>query len=392
MEITTSQQRNAVSACCCPLPESPEPRMKCWQLVGTVKSFGFYPSSETPWMIYKTFRQTRTYDPGPPLTEGPSCVPPHDTVTYETLSGEGTAWCQLAYSENFIGEGWLILSSGTCPGPFTEPPQVPSGYIESSAEQKEWSCDETYGYYLGGQTNSVGSFVGGEAIPDTDPVEYYPPCTFKDTNTVTVYDSGGGSLATTTTENTFPLSGTMPGVPGGSWSHPIENSWLDGMNYSAWLAHVQAAMTETFKNLIATRDFDECPYGLEEGYCDEMPEPGFTADPEPDTSDIIAEVTYRASAFYGFCVPAEILSASPARTYYEVQWDWVQDCDGYVSLLESKAWVWDGNPLNTCSPRYPYPEPSPGCTIRIVNLMSRCWRSNRIGSVPTLHGESLILP
>lgn len=109
-----------------------------------------------------------------------------------------------------------------------------------------------------------------------------------------------------------------------------------------------------------------------------------------------------------FSVPADYSTESAPRSTYELQWDnvsasteWWAWYDGGMAgveptpgptLVSCESWTWGGSMESPWSEWYDLPVPATDGETRIVNLMSLCYRSTRMGIKPTAHGDQVALP
>lgn len=89
----------------------------------------------------------------------------------------------------------------------------------------------------------------------------------------------------------------------------------------------------------------------------------------------------------------ETRGAEPAqRSYFEAQWDEVffpADTEIDPSLVAARSWIYDGTA--DFSEWFEIAIPAIPGETRIVNLMTKCYRSSRLGIKPTSHGEVYVL-
>lgn len=396
MKVTTMQQWNQVNACCCEMDLCPEPLMQCLMLTGSVESYGFFANDSSdgyggapvlPWKIYRKEKVTFTYDVSFFHVGGEDC---DGHLTFEEGEGSGLQVCTTINDRNFCGDGWLgntVPDHPECDGPFPCPmPSHNEGSFTFSGYYNTDYC-AIDGFHSEQQTYE-GVYLGGVPKVGVIPEELWPPCTPGYNYT----DTFDGDTITSLAENVLPY---IPGVASG-WVG--QKTWEDGKTYDEWVSETIVALRAAMADAIRTRDFDACDYGSELtfGDCDYE---SYTVTPgsEPETGDETVTLSLTMPAEYSFCVPAAVLEAMPLRVVYDVQWDVAafppDGDDDAPQRLETNSWSWDGDRGSICSPRHKWPEPPyPDWTVRIVNLLSKCWHSARIGDLPTVHGETYPFP
>ena len=109
-------------------------------------------------------------------------------------------------------------------------------------------------------------------------------------------------------------------------------------------------------------------------------------------------------ARYRLGVPEDFSTSEAPRSHYEVDWDeveasgdWWEWFDGGMEgdppeggpvLVASKNWLWGGDMAEPWSAWHELPPPGTSDkVIRVVNIMVKCWKSERLGVAPTSHGD-----
>ena len=109
-------------------------------------------------------------------------------------------------------------------------------------------------------------------------------------------------------------------------------------------------------------------------------------------------------ARYRLGVPEFYSTEDEPRSYYEVWWDEVQASDdwwdwfdggkegeepaGGPVLVTSRTWSWGGDMGARWSEWFEMAPPTVSeHAIRVANVMVKCWKSQRLGVVPTAHGD-----
>lgn len=122
-------------------------------------------------------------------------------------------------------------------------------------------------------------------------------------------------------------------------------------------------------------------------------------------SDTLVGATW---ARYRLGVPEDFSTGDAPRSYYEVEWDEVEASEEWwewfdngmqgdppeegPSLKESRHWLWGGSVEEPWSDWFELPPPGASeKVIRVANIMVKCWKSARLGVVPTAHGDVIEL-
>lgn len=244
--------------------------------------------------------------------------------------------------------------------------------------------------------------------PDAEPDELYGPCSFADVTTETNYTvepaetstvtEGASDRDGATSYSNFAPADTTYTSLGDIYDLPV--------TYAEWKSSVQAALTTAL-------DFDTC----ENSGTDCLSAITYTPaeEPDPEAGEVSATAT---KARYRFGIP----SGYP-RSTWEMQWDEVFFPAGYdatiddpgvtppdplpegwehpqipdpeappPTLVSARSWTWGGDTGEPWSDWFEIPIPEEPGETRPVNVMVKCYKSTRIGVVPTAHGETYVVP
>jgi hypothetical protein len=360
MTITTLQQANALDCCPCDLPEC-TPRKECRSISASVISSGFYKPGETSWKLYasRSFNYTITIS----YVDGGY-----------SESGSASEVNLSVYQIPFEGSAG---SGEDCP--------VWDGNLEETCT--------TSGTMTTTGRDGLDELVYINTITRTQTSGTIPgdPCEWRDDFVNTDY-SEDPPVVTNSTEYNTAAATIYSGLGSDSEYSTV---YADPLTRDEWVAAVIAKLNTDLPAVC-----DECYDGTD---C----KSSIDADPEP-TVAFDADIGVDAVlAGYRFGVPEDFSTTEAPRSTWEMQWDlvnaslewWEWYDDGMTgdeptpgpTLVSSESWTWGGDMDEPWSEWFEIPIPESGET-RVVNVMTICWRSTRIGTKPTAWGDQVEIP
>jgi hypothetical protein len=364
MPIETLDDLNQIlGQCCCEMPECPVPTKECESATASIGDRGYHNVEDEEWTLYSVLKYREEY-----------------TETYSAPDEEVTssAFYELAYTWDIPWEG----SIGSC---YTWAP------TEDSVCTSEGTLVHEFYDTVDGVRDALNNTLtvtryarAGDPIPDTDPVEYYPACTFEDMGVTDYVDPEEPDVETSLGINNTSLGAFS--VYGGS-SVDLE-LYEEGVTYAAWAA---AAITEAILQLAEIGD--ECYTGSS---C--VSSTAQTEDPLPGDDSVA--VTVIGSRFR-WTIPD-----TWTGSYFKITWDILEEPDGWDDPsptvfrsfhLSDQTWEWTGpgDPEDAASWQsgwYVIEPPEVAGSRRVVNIRFECYRSPRFGNKPQVTGEAVELP
>tara|TARA_R110000868_G_C10754724_1_gene753480 strand:+ start:159 stop:971 length:813 start_codon:yes stop_codon:yes gene_type:complete len=209
-------------------------------------------------------------------------------------------------------------------------------------------------------------------------------CTYVETETLNSYYYG--PLPDGTTSSDSPSTVTTGSLTG--WDFTIVTTPSDPITWSSWITGAKSLINSNFAGVV------DADYTGSYTYSSLSHPPSYVA---PDTSFSVSIIFAR----YRFSPPTGY-----ARTVWEMEWDEVAASDDWwswydggmvgteptpgPSLVAHQTWTWDG--VSDWSAWYELPPPTSVGKTRVVNIMTICYHSTRIGVKPTSYGDEVALP
>ena len=365
MAIETLDDINQILAqCCCEMPACPVPTKECESATAVIGDRGYHNEEDEEWTLYSTLKYRDEY------TE--TFSEPDEEVT-------SSAFYELAYIWSSPWEG----SIGSC-------------YTWESTEDSACTSEGTLVHQFYDTVDGVRDELNntltvtryarsGVAIPDTDPVEYYAPCTFEDVGVTDYVDPDEPDVESSLGFNNTSL-GAFSVYGGSSVDLTL---YEDGVSYSAWAT---AAAAEAILQL---GEIDE------ECWTGEECKSSTAQDPTPIVGDSTVAVTVIASRFKW------IIPNTWTGSYFKITWDVVFFPDGYdpedaespqpevVAADQTWTWTGPGDPEDADTWKsgwHELPPPTEPGEVRVVNVRFECYRPTRFGIKPQTTGEGYEIP
>ncbi len=387
MNPRTIQQVNDIGCCGCDYPECPPPRMECESI--TLEMCGLQ-VPEHPDMLegecYVYFkvdfidaREQSGYEAttylGDPATYylNQTETNTYTCETYIDEDGDCQLWTTKTRND-FDSTSYTVRDSDSL--------EVSRLVIDYDCSQENpiggtGSCSGTY-------TSTATFWDEEEPTVTTGPCSEYQPCFVSDrvnAGCLTTFDSDSTMSVTDDFiefEKVYPYEDAPETMPG-------QDTWT--IKY--WLLTI-AAMLE----MLAAKAF---PTDVNGNACSAH----LYLDGICDSPSSAQKFRYR------FAPPEEYLAPGSLHQIWEMQWDevfasrewwaWfdggmigVEPTPGPVALGDPKEWTWDPEG-DEWSPWFSVNAPSEEGEIRVVNILSECWKNVRIGSKPTAYGDQIAL-
>lgn len=380
MRPRSIQSLNAIG-CCCPYPACPDPRQECESI---------------------TFQRCAVEVPAhPSLPEGCFAYWKKDLTVDRAQSGYDNSDDQfdytLAYSEinTVTCKTFVRQSDGACllwPAEVRNLFSQTQGVYDKINERTHQSTNINYDC---SQINPFGEFgdcegdyyYSGQIWPDPEPDVISGPCSehrpcFLLAGTTTCIDwNPGEDWTITLADDTIEFSIEVPYelVPATMPGRDISTVKYYLWDVSAMMAELGDLSFPGDANGIACSS-----YMFLDGVCDSP--------------------TAARKARYRFGVPEGYLEEGSPHVVYEMQWDevfaphewWSWFDSGMVGpeptpgpdLRAAREWIWDPEG-SEWSPWHILEAPTTAGEIRAVNVLIVCWRSARLGTLPTEYGDQV---
>jgi hypothetical protein len=354
MAIETLDDLNQIlGQCCCEMPECPLPTRECESATASIGDSGHHNVADTEWTLYSVLKYREEF-----------------TETYSDPDEEvsSSAFYELSYTWSSPWEGNI----GTC-------------YTWDSTEDSACSSEGTLVHQFYDTVDGVRDALNntatvtrynrsGDAIPDTDPVEYYADCTFEDIGVTDYVDPDEPDVETSLGFNNTSLGAFS--VYGGTSVDLV--LYEEGVSYAAWAS---AAIAEA--SLQLGQVDAECYTGIE---CESST--AQTVDPLPGDSSVA--VTVIRSRFRW------VIPDTWTGSYFKITWDvatYPTDPEAEISYVQDLTWEWTGpgDPEDADSWKSDWfeidPPGDPG-ERKVVNIRYECYRSPRFGNKPQITGDA----
>jgi hypothetical protein len=405
-------------------------------MLGGAKSVGFYnttpiepeETADTEWTVYLEYGEGNEWNRFEQVfyPEDPNWPDGQVSLAREDF---GDTFYGDKFSSNI---SWEIGTALDCPDevPTTEEDvcKVNGLGIESTYNRYIYQRGEPPNQYLVRYPNAIATRTINFVEPETDPG--YVPCTFRLKARITTYAHkwGYNSDGTSAAPDADPVayqywldnrSGDPP-CPGdgvrftgdrgdfiqaANWIQivndpeqpilPVVTDFFEPSSYEEWMEATVAKLDEEM-------DFDAVPVECMGDSCFSYEE----RDPKPTLPPWGDINITRQLARYRLGVPENYSTEENPRSFFQIQWDEVffpKEWDDWAaggmegespsvqpSIIAEREWTWGGSMEpedNQFSPWYNLEiQEAPG-QVRPVNVLTLCWTSSRIGSVPSSSGE-----
>lgn len=375
MKIETLEDwNNVIVGCgCCAMPECPTPVKECKSIFASVAVAGFFKPSDTNWTVYKK------YSVKSDLSENTT----EDYVDYTASSHE---YFFFEKETNFSGS--LNNGASECKvwsGDTVETCDT-SGTSTFTSYKSEWNGSAfVRGDVLFTSTTNRTNLTG-TTIPDTDPPETYPVCSWKDVSVTNYIDDDDGDDFTNTEFNvnhTTVYTYTDPVVVGSF-------TYEDPTSFEDWFSETR---TTVFSEIDAADE--DCWTGTS---CVSSWSQSHSTSPPNGAPLSFSAVKSK----FKWEIPDTFTGS-----YFKITWDVVtfpttydpEDAESPQPIVQStdNTWVWAGpgdpeDPDSWKSDSFELPVPEANGQTRVVNVRYECYKSTRLGTRPQVLGESYAIP